>query len=66
MKRNRIKGESITVRLPKDLAMWVRATADAHYNDASGIVRMAIAKLREGMNPATPATTAAPQTEEAA
>lgn len=46
--------------------MWVRATADAHYNDASGIVRMAIAKLREGMNPATPATTAAPQTEEAA
>jgi Arc/MetJ-type ribon-helix-helix transcriptional regulator len=65
MKRNRPKGESITVRLPQDLATWVRSTAAAQYNDPSGIVRMAIAKLREGMT-STSASTAEPQREEAA
>ncbi|MGI9162246.1 MAG: hypothetical protein ACR2JI_04885 [Mycobacterium sp.] len=65
MKRNRPKGESITVRLPKDLATWVRSTADAHYNDPSGIVRMAIAKLREGMT-ASSAAPAEPQQKDAA
>ena len=65
MKRTRTKGESITIRLPAELAAWVRTTADANFNDPSGIVRMAVAKLREGMASQHAGVTA-PQHEEAA
>jgi hypothetical protein len=66
MKRTRTKGESITIRLPAELAAWVRATADANFNDPSGIVRMAVAKLREGMAAQHAGAPAEPQHQEAA
>ena len=40
---------NITIRLPKDLAEFVESLATSQFNTRAGIVRMAVANLKQAM-----------------
>ncbi len=44
---------SLTVRLPVDLIQFVEGQAKAQCNSKAGIVKFALTKLREGLEPGT-------------
>jgi len=47
MKASQTNLVAVQVRLPRDLAEFVESMAKAQFNTNGGIVRMAVAKLKE-------------------